>query len=112
MVVGITLLHFIIQEPVYQAYADLKEILQNKNYDIVTTNQDEQFVKTFPEKDVAIFQGDWGYLQCSKRCHDKVYDSKELIDNLFSHVENGQLPSQYIPKCEKCGNEMHEWVRG
>ena len=107
-----TLMHFDLHERIYQPYIDLKEILANKNYDIVTTNQDVQFPRAFPEKDVAVIQGDWRYLQCSKRCHDKVYDSKELIDNLFSHVENGQLLSQYIPKFEKCGNEMHEWGRG
>lgn len=41
----ITLMHFINHEEVYQPYKDLKEILEGKEYDIVTTNQDGQFVK-------------------------------------------------------------------
>lgn len=108
----ITLMHFMKHEPIYQPYADLKEILEGKDYDIVTTNQDGQFVKAFPEKDVAIIQGDWMYFQCSQSCHDKVYPGSELIDELYSHVEDGSLPSKYIPHCEKCGAEMREWVRG
>lgn len=55
----ITLMHFINHEEVYQPYKDLKEILEGKEFDIVTTNQDGQFVKAFPEKNVAIIQGDW-----------------------------------------------------
>lgn len=44
---------------IYFEYKDLKEILEGKEFDIVTTNQDGQFVKAFPEKNVAIIQGDW-----------------------------------------------------
>ena len=107
-----TLMHFDLHERIYQPYIDLKEILANKNYDIVTTNQDVQFPRAFPEKDVAVIQGDWRYLQCSRRCHDKVYPSVELCDKLFSHVKDGKLPSDLIPRCPKCNAEMHEWVRG
>ena len=108
----ITLMHFDLHEPIYQPYIDLKEVLSQKDYDIVTTNQDTQFARAFPEKDVAVIQGDWRYLQCSKRCHDKVYESSKLCDELFAHVKNGELPKDLIPRCPKCGGEMHEWVRG
>lgn len=106
------LMHFIKHEPVYEPYKDLKQILEGKDFDIVTTNQDHQFVKAFPEKDVAIIQGDWTYLQCSKRCHDEVYPVEDLIDQWYSNVQNGKLPSEFIPHCQKCGAELHEWVRG
>lgn len=108
----ITLLHFILNEPAYQAYTDLKEVLKGKDYDIVTTNQDTQFAKAFPEKDIAIIQGDDRYLQCSRRCHDKVYESTQLINDLFPQIKNGELPKDLIPLCPKCGAEMIEWVRG
>lgn len=58
----------------------MKEILINKEFDIVTTNQDTQFSREFPEKDVADIQGDWRYLQCGKHCHDEVYESSKLCD--------------------------------
>lgn len=101
----ITLMHFVSHEEVYQPYKDLKDILEGKEYDIITTNQDGQFVNAFPEKNVAIIQGDWTYFQCSKRCHDEVYPGKELINELFTHVCNGQLPKELIPRCDKCGEE-------
>ena len=58
----ITLMHFNLHEPIYQPYLDLKDILKDKDFDIVTTNQDTQFSRAFPEKDVAVIQGDWRYL--------------------------------------------------
>ena len=66
----------------------------------------------FLEKDVAVIQGDWKYFQCSKRCHDKVYDSVDLCNELFPKLVKGSLPKDLIPKCPKCGAEMIEWVRG
>lgn len=108
----ITLMHFDLTDPIHKPYYDLKEILKDKNFDIVTTNQDVQFPRAFPEKDVAVIQGDWRYLQCSRRCHDKVYYSVDLCNELFPKVVKGALPKELIPKCPKCGSEMIEWVRG
>lgn len=108
----ITLMHFNLHEPIYQPYIDLKEILKDKDFDIVTTNQDTQFARAFPEKNVAIIQGDWRYFQCTKPCHDKVYDFTEKCEELFPKIVDGNLPTDLIPRCPKCGAEMHEWVRG
>lgn len=101
-------MHFMSHEPIYQQYIDLKEVLKDKGYDIVTTNQDTLFSREFTEKDVAIIQGDWRYLQCSKLCHEKVYLSNDLCDELFERIQNGKLPKEFIPHCTKCGAEIHE----
>lgn len=108
----ISLGHLMLNEPIYKPYADLKNILQGKDFGIVTTNQDTQFRRAFPDKDVAIIQGDWGYLQCSERCHDKVYNSEEIIAELYPKISGCHLPEELIPRCEYCGAELHEWVRG
>ena len=108
----ITLMHFDLHDPIHQPYINLKNILKGKEFDIVTTNQDVQFPRAFPDKDVAVIQGDWRYLQCSKCCHDKVYESVDLCDELFPKIVKGSLPKELIPRCPKCGAEMIEWVRG
>lgn len=108
----VTMVHWILNENVYQQYKDLKAILKDKDYEIVTTNQDTQFVKAFPEKDVAVIQGDWHFLQCSKRCHDELYPSKALIDDLYTKIDGIYLDEKYIPHCDQCGAELEGWVRG
>ncbi len=108
----ITLMKWIRQEPVYQPYKDLKKILEGKEYEIVTTNQDHQFVEAFPKKDIAIIQGDWTYFQCSARCHDEVYSNVDIVDDLYEKIDGIYLDESLIPRCDKCGAEMQEWVRG
>lgn len=108
----ITLMKWIRQEPVYQPYKDLKKILAGKKYEIVTTNQDHQFVEAFSEKNIAIIQGDWTYFQCSARCHDEVYSNVDIVDDLYEKIDGIYLDESLIPRCDKCGAEMQEWVRG
>ncbi|WHQ78605.1 hypothetical protein QFC96_02260 [Latilactobacillus curvatus] len=108
----LSLIHFVLHEPVYQPYQDLKAILKDKDYDLITTNQDVQFSKAFPDKDVATIQGDWSYFQCADKCHDQVYPNQTVVDQLFPQIENGHLPENLILRCPKCGAEMLEWVRG
>src|SRR5699024_4514027 len=92
-------------------YLDLMQLLQGKNYFIVTTNQDAQFSKTFPEEKVSPIQGDLRYFQCGSRCHDQVYFNKEQVENMYANIEGTRIPTELIPKCPKCGHEMEPWVR-
>lgn len=65
-----------------QPYYDLFEILKNKNYYVLTTNQDTQFNRLFPEEKISAIQGDWRYFQCSRRCHDELYNSEKILHEL------------------------------
>lgn len=106
------LLHYINDVPIGQPYKDLHQLLQNKDYFIVTTNQDTQFSKEFGDDITAVIQGDWRYFQCSRPCHDGTYDSMEIAENLYNHIEDCKVPSELIPKCPHCGADMEPWVRG
>lgn len=95
-----------------QPYKDLFEILKDKNYYILTTNQDTQFTRIFPEEKISAIQGDWRYFQCSHRCHDELYDSVETLYKLRDAIDSDlKVPSDMIPHCPKCGAEMEPWVR-
>lgn len=96
-----------------QTYYDIAELVKDKNYFVVTTNQDGQFSRVFPEEKVAIIQGDWRYMQCNQPCHDKVYDAVDIMEDVYHHIdENCEVPEELIPKCPKCGEDMEPWVRG
>lgn len=94
-----------------EVYIELYEILHGKNYYIVTTNQDAQLFRVFPEDKITRLQGDARYFQCKNRCHDKIYYNKEIIDELIPKIQNDSLPEDLIPVCPRCGGEMVDWVR-
>ena len=94
-----------------ETYVDLKEILEGKNYYIVTTNQDAQLFRVFPADKITRLQGDSRYFQCKNRCHDAIYYNKEMVYDLVDKIEGDRLPPKYIPRCPKCGGEMADWVR-
>lgn len=95
-----------------QPYYDLSEILKDKNYYILTTNQDTQFTRLFPEEKISAIQGDWRCFQCSSRCHDGLYDSVETLHKLNDAIDSDlRVPTDMIPRCPKCGAEMEPWVR-
>ncbi|MBP1914405.1 NAD-dependent SIR2 family protein deacetylase [Lederbergia galactosidilyticus] len=85
-----TLINFVAEVPVGQPYKDLHEILQDKNYYILTTNQDTQFLQVFPEEKVSAIQGNWTYLQCSSPCHDGIYPYAEQAKELCNHISKGR----------------------
>lgn len=104
----------IIDEPVGEPYKDLMKLLEGKNYHILTTNQDLQFVKIGVADDkLSQIQGEWRFFQCARRCHDALYDAVEPIKKMRAAIdENLAVPRELIPKCPKCGSFMTHWVRG
>lgn len=106
-----TLINFVAEVPIGQPYKDLQKILDGKNYFILTTNQDTQFLQAFPEDKVSAIQGDWTYLQCSGPCHDGIYPYAEQAKELCAHIEGTRIPSNMVPKCPECGGSMELWVR-
>ena len=106
-----TLIKFVNETKAGQTYLDLFQLLQEKDYFIVTTNQDTQFSKVFPDEKVSPIQGDWRYFQCSGPCHDEVYLNEEQVEKMYANIEGTRIPTDLIPKCPKCGRDMEPWVR-
>lgn len=93
--------------PIGKPYADLLEIVQDKDYFILTTNVDHQFqIAGFDKKRLFYTQGDYGLLQCSKACHDKTYDNEDVVRRMLAEQKNLKIPSELIPKCHLCGEPM------
>lgn len=108
-----TFLHTTLNAPVREPYLDLDEILEGKNFHILTTNQDTQFIKIYKEEQVSEIQGDHRFFQCSECCHDRTWDAVKLVEEMILAMGEGtSIPTEMIPRCSKCGKEAFPWVRG
>ena len=102
---------FMEDAPAGQPYIDLVEILKDKEYFILTTNCDIQIPKVFPEDRICQFQGDFRYFQCSQPCHDKLYESHDLVSAMLDNMKGLEVPAEWIPRCPECGWKMVPWVQ-
>lgn len=95
-----------------KVYKDILELVKNKDYFVITTNVDGQFIKSEFEKD-KIFetQGSYKYIQCSKACHNKLYDDEEMVKEMIKRTKNLKIPSELVPKCPVCGECMEVNLR-
>lgn len=91
-------------KPVYQK---LLELVQDKDYFVLTTNVDHCFQKAGFEKDRLFYtQGDYGLWQCSKPCHKQTYDNETVIRKMFAEQKDMKIPSGLVPHCPVCGAPM------
>ena len=99
--------------PVREPYIDLHEILKKKDFHILTTNQDTQFVKLYKEEQVSEIQGDHRFFQCSKCCCDETWDAMKPVEKMIKSMGKGtSVLTELIPHCPYCGAEAFPWVRG
>lgn len=88
-------------------YKKLYEMVKDKNYFVITTNVDHQFqLAGFNKERLFYTQGDYGLFQCSKPCHKKTYDNKQQVIEMIASLKDGLIPSNLIPRCPVCGEEM------
>lgn len=88
-------------------YQKLLQLVKNKDYFVLTTNVDHQFQKAgFDKQRLFYSQGDYGLWQCSKPCHQKTYDNKEIVEKMLLQQKDLKIPSSLIPYCPKCGAFM------
>jgi NAD-dependent SIR2 family protein deacetylase len=93
-------------------YIDLFSLVKEKKYFVISTNVESQFVKAgFPSEKVFEIQGNYGYLQCAKGCHDKLYDNELLVKEMVKKTVDCKIPSELVPKCPVCGGEMDPNLR-
>jgi NAD-dependent SIR2 family protein deacetylase len=87
-------------------------LVQEKNYFVLTTNVEYQFHKAgFPEEKVFMVQGDYGYFQCAKACHDTLYYNEEQVNVMVAAMRDCEIPGSLVPKCPVCGGKMDINVR-
>ena len=108
-----TFLNTTQKAPIREPYIDLDTILKGKDFHILTTNQDTQFVKIYSEDKVSKIQGDHRFFQCSRCCTDHTWDAVKPVEDMIKSMGEGRkVATELIPKCPNCGGEAFPWVRG
>ncbi len=108
-----TFLHTTQNAPARPPYIDLDKILRGKEFFILTTNQDTQFLRLYPESKVAEIQGDHRFFQCASCCTDDTWDAVGPVNEMIEAIGDGTgVPTELIPRCPHCGGEAFPWVRG
>ena len=93
-------------------YKNLFNLVKDKEYFVLTTNVDRQFLKAgFDSNKVFEVQGALTKIQCSRACHNKLYDDTEMIKEMLEKNEDIKIPSELVPKCPVCGETMEVNLR-
>ncbi len=93
-------------------YQKLLKLVEGKEYFVITTNVEHQFwINGFEDERIFATQGDYGLLQCSKACHDKLYENEELVMELLENTSDCRVPSDMVPYCPVCGEPMDINIR-
>lgn len=93
-------------------YRELHNLVQDKNYFILTTNVDHQFLLSgFKNERIFATQGDYGLFQCAKGCHKKLYENESEVKAMIAHQKDCKIPQYLVPKCPVCGGEMEVNLR-
>lgn len=94
-------------EPPKDTYAKLLQLVQSKDFFVITTNVDHQFQRAgFPKERLYYTQGDYGLWQCSVPCHDKTYDNYETVKRMMEEQRDMRVPTELVPHCPVCGKPM------
>lgn len=94
-------------QPASEVHRNLFELVKSKNYFVITTNVDHLFQSNgFDKSRLFYTQGDYGLFQCSTPCHQKTYDNEDQIRQMVSEQRDMKIPTELIPRCPRCGEEM------
>ena len=107
-----------------KTYDHLLQLVNGKDYFVLTTNVDHCFQKAgFDKKRIFYTQGDYGLFQCTKPCCRQTWDNEEIIRGMilaqgFEIGEGHELilpegkaaamtvPSGLLPVCPNCGRPL------
>ena len=90
-----------------KVYKDLFELVKNKEYFVITTNVDGQFLKSgFAKDKVFEVQGSLSKIQCSVGCHNKLYNDLDLVQKMLKEDKDCKIPTSLVPYCPRCGEKM------
>ncbi len=101
--------------PVIQSYIDLLKIVENKDYYVLTSNIDGQFIKAgFPKERIFEPQCSAKDFQCSVPCSHDVWDGEETLRSIAAHMnqETYECPEKYYPVCPGCHAPAIQNMRG
>ena len=102
--------------PPAELYKKLLKIVRDRDYFVVTSNCDRQFMRTgFSMDRVFEAQGSYDRLSCTARCTKETWDMKTYIDKLLPLIDPETFmvsDESAIPYCPYCGAPIYTAFRG
>lgn len=93
-------------------YQDLYQVIKDKDYFVITTNVDSQFVKSgFNPERLFEVQGNYGEWQCSVPCSQTLYDNEDAVLDMVRQTKDLKIPTDLVPHCPRCGAPMAMHLR-
>lgn len=102
-------------------YRRLFEWVCDRDYFVITTNVDAQFeLAGFDPQRIFATQGDYGYIQCARGCHNRIYPVRNLMEEWRSDLgarSDGTLERTrlsdpaLVPTCPVYGGRMETHLR-
>lgn len=91
--------------------ADLKALLQDKDYFVLTSNGEGHFQACgFDQQKVCEIEGSWQYGQCSAACCDELFPLTETFRRMAAALQQGKDIQELIPRCPHCGAPLQVHV--
>ena len=85
----------------------LYALVKDKPYFVVTSNTDDHFAMAgFERQHIWELEGNMKDMQCANGCHKQIYSNREAVLTMREHEHGMEIPSEYLPKCPKCGGVM------
>ena len=104
---GLTSYYFLVIVANCNYYENLLQLVQDKDYFVITTNVDHCFQKAGLDKKRLFYtQGDYGLFQCSEPCCQETFDNESVIRQMIERQENMKIPTELLPTCPHCGKPM------
>lgn len=90
-----------------QVMRDLKAIVGERDYFVVTSNGECHFeMSGFAPERVFEVEGSWLNMQCASACCSALYPTLELAERMAAAERDGRVPAELIPRCPRCGGPM------
>ncbi len=104
---GRLIYHYCVKYRPTPVMKDLKAIVSDKDYFIVTSNGECHFeMSGFAPEKIYEVEGEWLNMQCARPCRDTLYPSLELAEKLAAAEREGKALSELLPRCPHCGGPM------
>ena len=107
--------HRVMDEtPPLPLYQKLKHLLQDKNYYILTSNVDRQFLRNqFPKERLFEYQGSYDLLCCSQACSCNAWAFAPERNRMLQHIQTADAVSiRMICRYAPIVVHLHDWPSG
>ena len=93
-------------------YHDLLRLLEGRDFFVVTSNCDRQFMRAgFPLERLFEYQGSYDNFGCSAHCGAPPWSNREFIPQIVEHIDPDtfECPEEFLPRCPRCG-ALADWT--